>query len=143
MEKQKIINRFNIRVYGIALKNKHILTLFETYVGEKLIKFPGGGLEFGESITDCLHRELMEELNVKITNIRHFYTQEEFLVSKFRDNEQLLTLYYLIDLENENELKINDDSIEKVQWIPLDKTQNPFTLPIDKIVYNQLLEKIK
>lgn len=29
-------------------------------------QFPGGGLEFGEGVEDCLHREIREELGVDI-----------------------------------------------------------------------------
>lgn len=128
---------FNIRVYGICLKDNFVLTLFEEYVGEKLIKLPGGGLEFGESVIDCLHREFDEELNLKIQNIRHFYTQEGFVVSRFRDNEQLLTIYYLVDIVDESQLKLNDSSIEKAEWISIED-KNPFGLPIDKIVFEKL-----
>lgn len=131
------LNSFNIRVYGICLKNRSVLTLFEEYVGEKLIKFPGGGLEFGESLIDCLHREFDEELNLKIQNIRHFYTQEDFIVSRFRENEQLLTVYYLADIVDESQLILKDKSIEKAEWISIEN-KNPFGLPIDKIVFEKL-----
>ncbi len=45
------------------------------------MKFPGGGLEYGEGVLECLHREFDEELNVKVDVVEHFYTQENFLVS--------------------------------------------------------------
>jgi ADP-ribose pyrophosphatase YjhB (NUDIX family) len=61
-----MIDKINIRVYACAVKDKKVLTLFEEYAGEPLMKFPGGGLEFGEGLIDCLHREFDEELNVKI-----------------------------------------------------------------------------
>ena len=125
----------------IIIKEKKVLVLHEEYVGSQLIKLPGGGLEFGEGILDCLHREFAEELNLKIKNLKHFYTQEDFLVSKFRDNEQLLTVYYLADIVDESELSICDPCIEKIEWVPFDAEENPFTLPIDKIVYDLLQEK--
>lgn len=118
------------------------MALDEGYAGEKLVKFPGGGLEFGEGVIDCLHREFAEELNLKIKVIEHFYTQEDFLVSRFRENEQLLTIYYIVDILNLDELKILDDSIEKIKWISLSE-EDPLPLPIDRIVFqilkNQLL----
>ena len=36
------IDRFNIRVYALCIEDQKILTLFESYAGEKLIKLPGG-----------------------------------------------------------------------------------------------------
>ena len=110
-------------------------------MGEYLLKFVGGGLEFGESIVECLHREFEEELNLKIKNLEHFYTQEDFLVSKFRDNEQLLTIYYLAEIVDEDDLIIRDSCIEKVEWISLETDENPFPLPVDKIVFGLLKKR--
>ncbi|MBF8456288.1 NUDIX hydrolase [Kaistella sp. G5-32] len=136
-----MIDKINVRVYATVLKDKKILSLHEEYVGDHLLKFPGGGLEFGESIVECLHREFEEELNLKIKNLQHFYTQEDFLVSKFRDNEQLLTIYYLAEIVDEEDLIIRDSCIEKIEWISLDTEENPFPLPVDKIVFDLLKKK--
>lgn len=136
-----MIDKINVRVYATVLKDKKILSLHEEYVGEYLLKFVGGGLEFGESIIECLHREFEEELNLKIKNLEHFYTQEDFLVSKFRDNEQLLTIYYLAEIVDEEDLIIRDSCIEKVEWISLETDENPFPLPVDKIVFDLLKKR--
>ncbi|MBS1571752.1 MAG: NUDIX domain-containing protein [Bacteroidetes bacterium] len=132
-----MIDKINVRVYACCIKEQKVLALYEEYAGEMLLKFPGGGLEFGESIIDCLHREFEEELNLKITNLQHLYTQEDFLKSRFRENEQLLTIYYTADIVDETSLILRDCSIEKVEWIPLNQ-ENPFTLPIDRIVFEKL-----
>lgn len=136
-----MIDKFNIRVYAAAVKDKKVLVLHEEYAGEQLMKLPGGGLEFGEGLQDCLHREFEEELNVKINVLGHLYTQEDFLVSRFRSNEQLLTIYYLVEIVDENEFLIMDPCIEKTEWIPIDTDENPFPLPIDKIVFEKLKER--
>ena len=137
-----MIDKINIRVYAIYLNEKNeLMALDEGYAGEKLIKLPGGGLEFGEGTIECLHREFAEELNLKIEVLEHFYTQEDFLVSMFRENEQLLTIYYTVNILNLDELKILDESIEKVKWISLHE-ENPLPLPIDKIVFEKLKEKL-
>ena len=137
-----MIDKINIRVYAIYLNEKNeLMALDEGYAGEKLVKLPGGGLEFGEGTIECLHREFEEELNLKIEVLEHFYTQEDFLVSRFRENEQLLTIYYTVNILNLEELKIIDESIEKVKWISLHE-ENPLPLPIDKIVFEKLKEKL-
>ena len=43
---------------------------------EGLWEFPGGKIERGESAEDACKRELAEELQVSITNLRDFYTVE-------------------------------------------------------------------
>ena len=133
-----MIDKFNIRVYGICIVNDKILALKEEYAGQTLIKLPGGGLEFGETTIDCLKREFSEELNLSIKIKSHYYTQEEFLVSRFKSNEQLLTIYYLCEIENLEDLIISDPLIEQIMWLPITE-DNQLELPIDRIVF----EKIK
>ena len=133
-----MINKINVRVYAAVVKDRSVLVLHEEYAGSQLMKFPGGGLEFGEGVLHCLHREFDEELNVKIRIVRHLYTQEDFLVSRFRDNEQLLTLYYLVEIIDEEELLIRDPCIDKIEWISLDDLEISFSLPIDQIVFDLL-----
>lgn len=136
-----MIDKINVRVYAAVLKNRCVLALQEEYAGQQLLKFPGGGLEFGEGILDCLHREFEEELNLKIENLKHFYTQEEFLVSRFRPNEQLLTIYYIAEIVDVDDLIIRDACIEKIEWVSLDSEENPFPLPVDMIVFDLLKQK--
>lgn len=131
-------DKINVRVYAAAIKNNKVLVLHEEYAGEHLMKLPGGGLEFGESVIECLHRELDEELNVKVKVLRHLYTQEDFVQSRFRENEQLLSLYYLVEIINEDEFLIMDPCIEKIDWIPLDIEENPFVLPVDRVAFDEL-----
>lgn len=135
------IEKINVRVYGACIKDGKILILFEEFAHKKLVKLPGGGLELGEGLIECLRREFMEELNLEIENVQHFYTQEDFVQSMFRPSDQLLTVYYTADISNENQLKIKDSAIEKVEWIPLE-TENLDLLPIDRIVFNKLKEKL-
>ena len=135
-----MIDKINIRVYALCIKNKKILALHEEYAGDFLIKLPGGGLEFGESTIECLKREFQEELNLDINVTEHFYTQDDFLVSRFRDNEQLITIYYLAEILNEQDQLILDPCIEKTEWFALDG-DNPFALPIDKRVFEFAKEK--
>lgn len=136
-----MIDKINVRVYATIVKDNKVLVLHEEYVGQQLMKFPGGGLEFGESVLECVQRELDEELNIKVKNIEHLYTQEDFLVSKFRNSEQLLTIYYLAEMIDENELLILDPCIDKIEWVSLETEENPFPLPIDKIVFDVLKKK--
>lgn len=131
-------DKINIRVYGIIEKEQKILALYEEYAGEKLLKLPGGGLELGEGTLECLARELDEELNLKLKSATHLYTQDDFIQSRFRLNEQLLTIYYRVEVENIDDLLILDPCIEKTEWIPVQEGQNPFPLPVDHRVFGML-----
>lgn len=142
-----ITDRFNIRVYGLCIKNNHILMVNEVMNGFEFTKFPGGGLEFGEGLLECLHREIEEELGLKTTIKEHYYTTEFFQRSAFKQNEQLLSVYYLIDLPEcppmEDFPIINYQSADhrlNFFWRPIKSVQyEEVTFPIDKII----LEKLK
>jgi len=90
------IVRFNIRVYILLLdESKTRVLLSDEIIGGKYFtKFPGGGLEYGEGIIDCLHREALEELEQEVEVIRHFYTTEFLQISQFIPGDQIVSVYY-------------------------------------------------
>ncbi len=132
---------FNVRVYALCIVNNALLVLKEPFAGKMVVKLPGGGLEFGEGAADCLKREFKEELNLEITVGDAFYIQEDFVPSLAKDDKQLLTLYFYATISNLQQLEITDQNIQEVNWIPL-TANNPFTLPVDKIVFNKLQLKL-
>lgn len=92
-----MIDSFTIRVYGIYItRNQKILVSREKIDNKWYTKFPGGGLEFGESPMECLKREFLEEMNQNITVEAHFYTTDFFVQSNFNPKKQVLAIYYLI-----------------------------------------------
>jgi 8-oxo-dGTP diphosphatase len=87
---------FNVRVYGLLLNdNDELLVSDELEYGMRFTKFPGGGLELGEGLIDGLKREFMEECNLEIEVVGHFYTTDFFVKSAF-NNSQVISVYYLV-----------------------------------------------
>ena len=125
--------RFNVRVYGIWIDNGRLLVNEEQIKDRAVIKFPGGGLDWGESTLDCLKREWQEELGLDVEILQHFYTTDFFQASAY-DNSQVISIYYLISgkvPENFTNQMHND----RTYWMELkDVSPDTFTLPIDKKV---------
>lgn len=89
------MSRFNIRVYGLLINDqKQVLVSDELIRGMYITKFPGGGLEFGEGTRDCLQREFMEEMNLRVTVGDHLYTTDYFQMSAFNPEHQIISIYY-------------------------------------------------
>src|SRR5690606_17523171 len=131
---------FNVRVYGLMVHNRKILIIREPFAGTVIDKFPGGGLEYGEGLIDCLKREFKEELNLEIEIESHFYTQDFFLKSRFDESEQILMIYYKVKTEKIAELEILDPDIQALIWVNLDEiSTDDLTLPTDKLVVEMLL----
>jgi len=145
------INRFTIRVYGLLLnEHKQILLVHEKMPQLHFTKFPGGGLEFGEGTMDCLIREFKEESGLEVRVKDHFYTTDFFQPSAFRKGDQLIAIYYLVELVDKQqtvsleEITINIGGKEETLrffWKNLNELTPDIdlTFPIDRIVARKFL----
>lgn len=135
-------NRFNIRVYGIWIHENNILVNEEIIRNKSIIKFPGGGLEWGEGVIDCLKREWKEEVSMDIEVIEHYYTTDFFQASAF-DNSQVISIYYKVAGTFPVEI-VNNVPNERTYWMKLaDITADTFTLAIDKVVGDKIYKDYK
>lgn len=152
---------FNLRVYGILINDRKQVLVSDEYIRSMYItKFPGGGLELGEGTRDCLQREFMEEMNLKVSVTEHIYTTDFYQQSAFNPSHQLISIYYYAEaLEpitvplrtkifdfDEQQLKMYEETGETetfrfVDWE--DFSEQSVTLPIDKIVARLIKEKNK
>ena len=130
---------FNVRAYGLWIDKGAVLVTEEHIRDLLVVKFPGGGLEVGEGLRDCLTREWKEELDIDITVGAHFYTTDFYQPSAF-DASQVISVYYRVEADAPRELQ-NLVPGERSFWMPLtDVSENAFTLPIDKLVGGMLRE---
>ncbi len=154
-----MITMFNIRVYGILLNEKQQLLVSDEFIrGAYITKFPGGGLEFGEGTRDCLQREFMEEMNLKVKVTDHIYTTDFYQQSAFNAAHQIISVYYYAEaLEaitaplrykpfdfDEKQIKMYNETGETetfrfINWDDL--SEKSVSLPIDKLVVNLLKNK--
>ena len=143
-----MINRFNIRVYGILINNGQLLVSDEYIKKNKITKFPGGGLEFGEGPKDCLIREFKEELNLSIKVIEHYYTTDFCVNSSFDTNSQIISIYYIVYPLEKMDFKVSlsshnyevKEGAQSVRWIKLSELkENDFSLIIDRKVGEMLI----
>ena len=147
---------FNLRVYGILINKQQQVLVSDEYIrGMFITKFPGGGLEFGEGTKDCLQREFMEEMNLKVKVTDHVYTTDFYQQSAFNPAHQIISIYYFAEaLEgitaplrskpfdfDARELKMYEETGETetfrfIDWE--DFSEETVSLPIDKIVVSLL-----
>lgn len=141
---------FNVRVYGLLINDHNeVLISDEKEYGTLFSKFPGGGLEYGEGLIDGLKREFMEECNMDIEVIKHYYTTDYFVKALFVEG-QLISIYYIVKNVQPINLIIKqkafdfDGDVEPLQafrWVKLSEiTPDDVTFPIDKHVV-ELLNK--
>ncbi|MGM9992123.1 MAG: NUDIX domain-containing protein [Candidatus Bruticola sp.] len=116
------MQKVRIRVAVILCQGSRVLLVEHQKNGRKYWLLPGGGVEFGESLSACAVRELKEETNLDIEvgnlafiadsiapdNSRHvvhvvFYAREVGGQLKVGDEERLYTVKY-VDINELNGL---------------------------------------
>ena len=140
---------FTLRIYGIILNKKMEILISDEYVLDTyMIKFPGGGLEFGEGTIDCLKREAREELNQEVEIISHYYTTDYYQKALYYEKHQLISIYYLAKLMGKPNFRISTKQFDfekgingsqSFRFVPIyDLINEPLTFPIDKKVAQKL-----
>jgi len=141
--------KYSIRVYMLILNDRmEILLSDEFQMGMKMVKFPGGGMEYGEGTIHCLQREAVEEFGHKLLNIRHFYTTDYYQKAYFFQDHQLISIYYLADLPGGIQIEVSDKPFDfpemvngqqSLRWVSLNELEEEdLTFPIDRKVAGML-----
>ena len=134
-----MINRFNLRVYGIYVRDGYVLLSMEKYQNRELIKFPGGGVEYGEGIKESLKREWKEEVpcDIKIGSL--FYVTDYFIQSAFIKEDQIVSFYYIVKTDYEIE---NAKAEHQLAWVKADPhNAHKLTFAQDREVFRLVCEE--
>jgi 8-oxo-dGTP diphosphatase len=75
-------------------------------------EFPGGKLESGETVSECLHRELCEELGIDAVIGREFHRHEWL----YQDSGSFAVYFHFVDSFPGTPV---NNVFEEIRWIPL------------------------
>lgn len=111
--KDSDIDEVVVRTKGLIINDKDEITLGYSH---KTYQFPGGHLEYGESLDECLKREIKEETGIELEDVKLnpfvkiiYYTKNYRECGKNRKNE----IYYFIIKTNK---VFNMDEANLDEW---------------------------
>lgn len=109
----RIMNRAAV---AIIVNNKLILACQRRRNSRYELKweFPGGKIEEGESLLDCLRRELREELSIEIDG----YERVETTVNRYADGAVFEVAYCFV---RRFEGTLKNNIFEQIRWVSLEE----------------------
>ncbi len=116
------------------LKNDDILLASNNRFKKNLYSILAGFVDPGESLEECVHREVMEEVGIRIKNIRYYDSQpwpfpDSLMVGFFAD-------YY------SGQIKVNDEELSDAAWFNRkNMPELPASFSIARRMINSYVEK--
>jgi 8-oxo-dGTP diphosphatase len=108
--------------------------------GDGSWSIPGGHLEYSESFEDTARREILEETNLNIKNIRFGAITNDY----FKDeNKHYVTIWMLSDWEGGKERMVEPDKFIEMKWFDFDTLPEPLFLPWQQLLKSQFIDTIK
>ena len=96
-EKFKDIKGFRETCFGLYVKDEKILVTYDKKHNQ--YTFIGGGIDEGETKHETLRREFLEEVGIKIKNIKHFITIDCYWLAGGDYPMESLANFYTIDID--------------------------------------------
>ena len=137
------MKRYTHRIYGFLERpTGEVLVALERFRDRPLIKYPGGGLEWGESHAECLIREFQEELNLDIRVGDCVFFNDFPVISAFDTDIFVQAFFYRVEALDDLALETLDvvdtwalplENGEQFKWVKLeDLDPARFTFPIEQ-----------
>ena len=125
----------NRPLVGIAVivKNDHRVLLGErkNAHGAGTWAFPGGHLEFGESIQDCAVREVFEETGIRIKNLRPGPYTNDFFEA---EGKHYVTLFVIAEHASGEPTVKEPSKCARWEWSEWPPALHPQFLPIQNLL---------
>lgn len=131
--------KVGVSVIIINDKNQILLGMRKGSHGAGTWAFPGGHLEFGESVENCAIREVLEETGLNLKEVQKGpFTNDIF----HSESKHYITLYVICRNFEGILQAMEPDKCDSWGWFNLDKLPSPLFLPLQNLVSQDLLAQI-
>ncbi len=115
--------RVRVGCRGLVVKDNKVLLSCEQR--KNVYMSPGGGLEAGESLEECVIRELAEETGFMVKPVKAFVKVKEYAYEVLWENN-----YFICEIEGECERRLTEsEEYNKVKavWVDIDEAIKIFS----------------
>lgn len=109
----------NVRPAILIIEDNKILTLEYQYSNQTVYNLPGGNVDFGETMSQTLHREMTEELGIKVAIGELAMVGEVHLPQK-----EKYTLHCLFEgkiIEGKPQINPQNTSAKAIKWLSINE----------------------
>lgn len=99
--------------------------------GDGTWSLPGGHLEFNESWEECAKREVKEETDLEVENVRFCAATNDIFVE---ENKHYVTIFLLSDYKSGNPKVMEPEKSEDWQWIDWNELPKPLFKPLENLL---------
>jgi 8-oxo-dGTP diphosphatase len=92
---------------------------------------PGGHLEFGEDLEGCVRREILEETNLMVTNVRFLTITNDVFE---HEDRHYLTAFMVCDYAAGELRAMEPHKCEEWGWFGWDELPHPVFLPLENLL---------
>ena len=136
-------------VKAIIIKDNKILVESVDYGRGRFCKLPGGGHQWGETMTEAVIRECQEELNITVRPLRLVMARDYIAKNHVQpidsDNFQQQELMFECAVDDFSTLSNGsepDSPEQRIQWVEIDKLKDVNFYPVAIIPYLKKLDMI-
>ena len=141
MGSKKYDEKYPLITVGALILNKNGQALFlKSNKWKGMYGIPAGKLRFGESIISALRREIKEETNLDVYDIKFLLNQEIIIPKEFFKKAHYVSINFVCKAKNEN-IKLNHEA-ESCKWMrPEEVLGHNFNEPTKELVQFYLSKK--
>jgi len=109
-----------VTVGALIFNSAQEVLMVRTHKWSNLWGIPGGKIKWGEASMDAVRREIKEETNLDITDIKFVLVQDCIHSKEFYRDAHFVLLNYTCRCAGEPEVKLNDEARE-FEWVGLER----------------------
>lgn len=110
-----------VTVGALIFNDEGKLLICKSHKWDNKYVIPGGHIEYGEKIKDALRREILEETNLEVYDIKILSINENILDNEFHQDKHFIFLDFICKSKS-NKVSLNNEA-QSYKWVDFEKIE--------------------